>query len=141
MTIFVDTSAFLAVIDRDDRFHPQAREVWEEWLSRGAILITSNYVVLETTALLQNRIGMKAVGLFHTDVLPVIQQEWIEPDLHHRAVAALLAARRRDLSLVDCTSFELMRHLGIRVAFTFDRHFAEQGFEVLAPEGLAEGDR
>jgi predicted nucleic acid-binding protein len=38
-------------------------------------------------------------------------------------------AGQRDLSLVDFVSFELMRREGIRTAFTFDRHFAEQGFE------------
>jgi predicted nucleic acid-binding protein len=29
MRVFVDTSAFLAVVNRDDRHHAQAREIWE----------------------------------------------------------------------------------------------------------------
>ena len=131
MRIFVDTSAFLAVIDRDDRFHVRAFQVWERQLSAGTALITSNYVVLETTALIQNRLGWSAVSLLHNDVLPAVRQVWIQPDIHRRAVAALLAARRRDVSLVDYTSFELMRQAGIHTVFTFDRHFAGQGFEVL----------
>jgi len=40
-----------------------------------------------------------------------------------------LTAARRQLSLVDCISFEVMRRRGIKTAFTFDDHFAEQGFE------------
>jgi predicted nucleic acid-binding protein len=32
------------------------------------------------------------------------------------------------LSLVDCTSFQVMRQLGIDTAFAFDEHFAEQHF-------------
>jgi len=131
MRIFVDTSALLAVIDADDRFHPAAFRFWEQQLSGPAVFLTSNYVVLEATALIQNRLGIDAVSLLYGEILPVIRQEWIDPGLHQRAVAALLAARRRDVSLVDYTSFELMRQLGIRTAFTFDRHFAEQGFEVL----------
>lgn len=131
MRIFVDTSALLAVIDADDRFHPSAFRFWEQQLSGPAVFLTSNYVVLEATALIQNRLGMDAVSLLYGEILPVIRQEWIDPGLHQRAVAALLAARRRDVSLVDYTSFELMRQLGICAAFTFDRHFAEQGFEVL----------
>ncbi len=131
MRIFVDTSAFLAVIDGDDRFHPVASRFWAQQLSGSATFLTSNYVVLEATALLQNRLGIAAVSLFHEEILPVIRQEWIDQVLHQRAVAALLAARRRDVSLVDYSSFELMRQLGIRAAFTFDRHFVEQGFEVL----------
>lgn len=42
---------------------------------------------------------------------------------------ALLAAGRLRLSLIDCASFVLMRRHGIQRAFTFDRHFTEQGFE------------
>ncbi len=75
MTVFVDTSAFLAVIDRDDRFHPKAREAWEKWLSGNVCLLTSNYIVLETTALFQSRMGLAAATLFHQDILPVIRQE------------------------------------------------------------------
>lgn len=51
--------------------------------------------------------------------------------LHQRALATLLGAGRREVSLVDWVSFLLMRELGIRHAFAFDRHFAEQGFVVL----------
>lgn len=133
MRIFVDTSALLAVIDRDDRFHLRAFRFWEQQLSGPATFLTSNYVVLEASALIQNRLGIAAVSLLHEEILPVIRQEWVDSLLHQRAVAALLAARRRDVSLVDYTSFELMRRSGLRTAFTFDRHFAEQGFEVLPP--------
>lgn len=131
MRIFVDTSALLAVIDRDDRFYAPAFQFWEQQLSGPTVFLTSNYVVLEATTLIQNRLGMAAVSLFYEEILPVVRQEWVDPNLHQRAVAALLAARRRDVSLVDYTSFELMRQLGIRTVFTFDRHFAEQGFEVV----------
>ena len=44
---------------------------------------------------------------------------------------ALLVVNHRKLSLVDCASFETMRRLGIQKVFTFDRHFADQGFQVL----------
>jgi uncharacterized protein len=47
--------------------------------------------------------------------------------VHH----ALLVASRRDLSLVDCVSFEAMRRLRIDTVFCFDAYFAQQGFQVL----------
>ncbi len=131
MRVFVDTSALLAILNADDRFHPPAAGMWHQLLDEDAVLITSNYVLLEVTALVQHRMGMEAVSLLFEAVLPVLRVEWIDPDLHRSVVAALLAARRRDISLVDYTSFELMRRLGIRTAFTFDRHFAEQGFACL----------
>jgi predicted nucleic acid-binding protein len=52
--------------------------------------------------------------------------------LHAAATAALLAAGLREVSLVDWTSFELMRRLGATQAFAFD-DFARQGFATLPP--------
>ena len=50
---------------------------------------------------------------------------------HRAAAAALLAAGRRGISLVDCSSFEVMRRLGLERAFAFGRHFAEAGFQLV----------
>ncbi|HHH42298.1 MAG TPA: VapC toxin family PIN domain ribonuclease, partial [Chloroflexi bacterium] len=84
-------------------------------------------------ALIQRRLGMKAVRLLQEEMVPLFHIHWVEPELHTSAISALLAAKRRNISLVDWTSFELMRRLGIRTAFAFDRHFAEQGFETVPP--------
>ena len=54
--------------------------------------------------------------------------DWTGEAANQEAISALLVANRKDLSLVDCSSFITMRRLGLRVAFAFDRHFAEQGF-------------
>jgi uncharacterized protein len=91
-----------------------------------------NYVILEsTTLLLQHRFGMDALRLFENDLLPVVEIAWLDQALHRQAMSALLAANRGDLSLVDCTSFEIIRHHGLDKVFTFDPHFKEQGFAVI----------
>ncbi len=91
-------------------------------------LLTSNYVVVETLAVLQRRYGMTAVRALYDELLPVVYVVWIDAPLHTQAVEQFLIANRYQLSLVDCTSFTLMRALGLRHVFTFDAHFAEQGF-------------
>lgn len=97
----------------------------------GSLLVTSNYVLVEAFALLQARLGIEAVRAFHDAILPVLQVIWTTREDHEAATQALLVAGRRRLSLVECTSFQLMRRLGATRVFTFDRHFAEQGFEVV----------
>lgn len=128
MRIFVDTSAFVAVIDADDSNHPSAKARWEGFIRNETLLVSHNYILVETFALLQHRFGLKAARVFNDDVLPVIKVEWVNEAVHKAATSALLAVSRRSLSFVDCVSFEVMRELGIKDAFAFDSHFAEQGF-------------
>ena len=128
MSYFVDTSALLAVIDVDDRNHKRAKRLWSKLISSGEILICTNYILVETFALVQHRFGMKAVRVLEDDIVPVFTVEWVDESIHKAAVSGLLAATRKKLSLVDCTSFEVMRCLGVREAFVFDPHFKEQGF-------------
>ncbi len=128
MTIFVDTSALLAVLDADDQEHASAREAWEAMVSREESLLCTNYILVETFALAQHRLGMEAVRTLQEDILPLVRVEWMDPQSHYSSVMAMLIAGRRGLSLVDCASFETMRRLGLSTAFAYDRHFAEQGF-------------
>lgn len=130
MRTFVDTSAFFALLDRDDANHKNARTAWAQILNPEHILVTSNYVLVETFALLQSRIGLNAVRGFQEDILPLINIEFVASGTHRAGVASLLSAARRNLSFVDCVSFEVMRTQGIRSSFTFDPHFKEQGFTV-----------
>ena len=57
---------------------------------------------------------------------------WVDADLLGRATTALLAASRRSVSLVDWTSFTVMRERAIELAFAFDDDFTEQGFRTYA---------
>lgn len=135
MICFVDTSALYAVLDRDDENHTLARKAWEELLRANAVLVTTNYVLVESFALVQHRLGLPAVRTLHDDVCPVLRVEWVEGTAHQAGVSGVLSANRRDLSLVDCVSFHVMRRMGVKDVFAFDRHFVEQGFTPVAGVG------
>jgi predicted nucleic acid-binding protein len=128
MSIFIDTSGFIAVLDMDDASHTMAAKAWTKILTSEATLVSTNYVLVETCAIVQNRLGMKAIKLFQEDIVPVLRIEWIDNVVHHAAMGTMLAVDRKILSLVDCVSFETMRLLGLTTAFTLDKHFKEQGF-------------
>jgi predicted nucleic acid-binding protein len=119
------------LLDRDDESHRKAKNSWADLLKNDDTLVTNNYVLVETFALIQHRLGMDAVRGFQNDILPLVNIEFVVPELHRSGVSALLSASRRNLSLVDCVSFEMMRTLEIKMAFAFDPHFKEQGFNTL----------
>ena len=129
--VFLDTSGLYAVFDADDSTHPAVAETWRTLVESGAPLHTSSYVLVELAALLRRRLGLPAVEALATFVMPWVNVSWVEDRVHEQALAALLAAGKRDLSLVDCASFVLMRRLGVRAVLTVDRHFADQGFAVV----------
>ena len=129
--IFVDTSAIYAVLDRDDDYHQAARESWQKLLRSSSTLVTHNYVLIETSALAQSRLGMPALRAIEEILTPVLRVQWITQAHHATAVEMLLTAQRKKLSVVDCASFLIMREQGISEAFTFDKHFSEQGFSMV----------
>jgi uncharacterized protein len=131
MMIFIDTSALYALMDADDRNHERARDAWAQWLDQPIQFLTSNYVLLESMALIQHRLGIRAARQFDEELMPVLRVHWIDAELHTTALKMVLAIGQRDLSLVDCTNIELMRRLGHRTIFAFDRRYPEQGLTQL----------
>ena len=124
---FVDTSAIYSVLDRSDSNHEAAKGCWLTLIENNSRLFTTNYVVVESCALAQSRLGLEAVRSISEDILPVIEIVWVDESAHAMAMNALLAAKRRKLSLVDCVSFVVSRQRGSQVAFAFDQHFLEEG--------------
>lgn len=112
-----------------------AATAWRDLLLADEPLLTTNYVLVECFALVQRRLGMAAARALEEDLLPVVAVHWIEASDHAAAVEAFLTAARRGLSLVDCTSFRVMRRHRVARAFVFDNDFAKQGFELVPTPG------
>src|SRR5712691_4608909 len=131
MAVFIDTSAFFAVLDADDANHAAAGRIWKDLIEQREALVCSNYILIESFGLLLRRLGLESARVFQTDVVGVLEVRWVDEPLHAAGVSAMLTAGRRQLSLVDCVSFELMRRLGLTAAFAFDPDFTDQGFSCL----------
>ncbi len=138
MVTLVDTSALYAYLDERDANHAAARDAFRSLLDAGERLTTHNYVVIESCALVQRRLGALAVRSLLDDVLPVIEIRFVDESIHRMAVAAMLGSVSRRVSLVDWTSFVVMRERGIEQAFAFDADFSQQGFSTI-PEPSPEG--
>ena len=98
MRIYIDTSALLAILNPNDRVHPSARQLWESLLETEATIICSNYVLVETLALVQRRMGLEAVQTLVSDIVPVLQVEWVDETEHWAGAQLLLGLRRQRVS-------------------------------------------
>ena len=131
MSIFIDTSVFLAALGKYDTNNVIAAETLANLAEDGEQLITTNYILVESYALIQRRMGMEAIQDFQDHILPSLTLVWISAEEHQHTIKQFLSENRRNLSFVDCSSFDTIRRLGIQKVFTFDHHFREQGFEVI----------
>jgi uncharacterized protein len=134
VTVFVDTSALVAVLNSADPDHDRIAAEWATIIGTGRRLRTHNYIVVETAAVIQRRHGMAPARTLHDDIVPALSIRYVDESLHQRAVTASLAAGRRSVSLVDWTSFEMMRAERIADALAIDDDFASEGFN-LVPGG------
>jgi predicted nucleic acid-binding protein len=127
--IFFDSSAAYALADLGDSNHAKARALYEG-LPNGQGLLTHNYIVIESFALLQRRMGALA-ALRAAEDLHRLEVVWVGRDMHAEALARLSRKKRRHASLVDEVSFLVMRERGIDTAFAFDSDLEREGFKTL----------
>ena len=130
MIIFADTSGLFALLVQNDHMHNQAKQHFEDFAQHRAQLMTSSFILVETSALLQRRVGLEAVHDFQSKIIPLLEIIWVNADWYARAIRRLFAINNRNVSLVDCLSFEIMESREITHAFSFDKHFAENGFTI-----------
>ena len=130
MRTFVDTSAFYASFTPDDSHHHAAAQAFRRLVEEAAGLVTTNYVLLECAGLVQKRRGFSFAERFIDKTTEGMERVWVDERIQREAIALWKKAGKRELSLVDCSSFAAMRHAGIRRAFAFDPHFAAHGFEL-----------
>jgi predicted nucleic acid-binding protein len=132
-SIFVDTSAFVALRNRSETEHDSARATLTELIAEGAALFTSNYVFAETYTALMVRVGRGeaiewgrrfraggAIDLVH-----------IDRAIEDRAWEILEGHDDKRWSYVDATSFALLERGGESEAFALDAHFLQRGLQVV----------
>jgi len=127
--IFLDTSAIYAWADIGDANHQSAIRRLQAILESGEELLTHNYVLVESIALLQARLGLVAAAKLAKDSTAFVI-EWVDADLHASGIEALKRSKTRHVSLVDHISFLVMRRHNLGTAFAFDPDFTSAGFRL-----------
>jgi predicted nucleic acid-binding protein len=130
--IFVDTSAWFAGIDRKDQNHTVAIMHAKRLNKEKVPLITSNLVIHETVMLLERKASRKDAIRFYKVIQTDMQVDIIHAteELEDAGYALFQKYHDQDYSVTDCISFAVMREYTIARSYTFDRHFAEMGFDI-----------
>lgn len=131
--VFIDTSFFKAIIDQKDEFHNKAAEISDFLKKDKSELVTSNFILDESFTLIRIKCGLK-VALKFREYLEEsgIVLKIIRVTVDDEAAAwDWFVKDWSKLSFTDCTSFALMKRLGIEKAAAFDDHFKRAGFKLV----------
>jgi uncharacterized protein len=131
-SVFVDTSAFVALRNAAEAEHERARAALSALLAEGAALFTSNYVFAETYTALMVRVGRAEAiewgrRFRASDAIELVR---VEPEVEGAAWEILERHEDKRWSYVDATSFALIERDGGGEAFAFDADFAQRGLRV-----------
>lgn len=128
--IFLDTSAIYALADKSDENHAQAKKIFIHSIEQNVDFLLHNYIIVESAALIQNRLGATAARHFFEDA-GKFSVVFIDELLHSQAYEYWVKESKRRLSFVDCASFVVMHRQRISRAFAFDDDFKRVGFELI----------
>ncbi len=128
--IFVDSSAWIALADKDDSHHKQAASSYPSIFKSHKTLITSNLVVAETYIVLLKELGHKPAIEFleRIKASPRILKIFSNENIEAEAEGILVKYIDQEFSYVDAVSFVIMKRQKIGKAFCFDKHFVTAGF-------------
>jgi len=132
LRVFVDTSAFFALLDERDASHAAAVSILARLAAEPSQLLTTNLILAECHALILARLGRRPALRFLDDVREsstnVIRGSVAD---EQSAVAILRRYDDKDFSFTDASCFAVIERLKLTAAFSFDRNFAQYGLTVL----------
>ncbi len=134
--IFVDANAWIALNSKRDQFHALAVKINQQLLKQGCRYVTTNFVLDETYSGLLMKVGHFAAVDFGEKICQshIISIIHITEDIQEHAWNLFKQYSDKTFSFTDCTSFVVMRQLGLTDAFTNDHHFEQIGFTILLKE-------
>ncbi len=135
--IFVDASAWIAVVWNGDQHHVAAAAEYRRLVTTSTPLVTTNLIIAEAHALIRRDGGHARAMRFLESLRTTarIERVYADADLEQRAERLLAQYADHAFSFADAVSFALMQGRGISHAFAFDRHFLAAGFTLVPIRG------
>jgi len=133
MKVFIDTSAFYALVDWKDKNHKKAHRTRDSMRGKNMRLYTSNYIFDESVTLIRSKLGFDEALNFGNRMRSskAVKMLKVTEESENKAWGIFSKYEDKELSFTDCTSFAIMEKFGIRNAFVFDDDFERMGYIVL----------
>ncbi len=136
-SVFVDTGGWIALLVSRDLYHKKAVSYYTGLSQQNVLLMTTNYVLMETYTRIRYDDGHAKALQFHDVIQKAVEVsrvkiEWITPAVHNEAWKIFRDYKDQEFSFVDCTSFVVAKKVKVNEVFGFDQGFIVMGF-ILKP--------
>ena len=134
--VFVDTSAWLALINKSDAFHVKAKNIRDILLHDNIQFIVTDYVIVEVANSL-SKIPWRSSAIQLINSIQLSENTRvveINKEIYNEAWGLYSNRTDKEWGLTDCASFVVMNRHAITKAFTNDHHFEQMGFKILLKE-------
>lgn len=131
--VFVDSSWFKALADPSDDFSESAVKQYEIFRNNKTLLVTTNYILDESFTLVRVKVDLQSALDFREMLVSFgsdLKLVRITPQ-DERMAWEWFPKNWSRLSFTDCTSFAVMKRLGLKEAAAFDKHFTQAGFKII----------
>ncbi len=122
--VLVDSDAFVAWFVAFDLLHRTASDVFEKLIHEQALMVATNWVLVETATVLSYRVGQdqarRFLKHFETSHFPIVR---VTEDLEQETLSFFKRQNGRGVSMIDCANAVVAKHFGIPRIFSFDKFY------------------
>ena len=128
--VFVDTSALVALFDKKDSNHLQAKAVLGKIKTDRTRMLITDYIFDECITTVLSAVGHRAAVAVGEFILSskIVEIAWLDESVKFKAWDFFKRHSDKLFSFTDCTSFVVMKELRVGKYFSFDNHFKQAGF-------------
>lgn len=131
--VFLDTAALLALANKRDALHQQAKTARSRLAREGRFILTTEWVLTEFLNALQRpparTLAIQMIEQLcqskRVQIRGAVTEDW------HAGYALYQSRPDKAWSLVDCISIQFCQQQSIREIFTSDRNFIQAGYQIL----------
>lgn len=131
--VFVDTAAWIALLNTRDALHAQATRVFVDLRTVAANIVTTEFVLIEVA----NALSAPPLRSKTVTFVDALRQERaarvvaVDAGLVDAGWRLYRQRPDKEWGLTDCISFAVMTEEGITDVLTSDHHFTQAGFQAL----------
>jgi len=135
-SIFIDSSALIALHNASDKLHSKALSIVESLDSTETLPVISLNIILESITVISQKVGKKealsALADLRSGRYKIIE---IDDKIISLAENIFSKEKSKNISYSDCLSFSIMKTNNYSWCFSFDAHFKKQGFKRIGLDG------